>query len=150
MSIQELGLLFKEKIRVLLSIIIAFIATIKPLMIVVGLFIVIDTITGIYKVFKTKEKFSSRKLSRTISKMVLYLACIILIFSLDKLLLGELISSFVTVQFFTTKVVAMFLVTVELISIRENIKAATKVDIWKKFKGLLRRVKEEKDEFQNF
>lgn len=150
MSIQELGLLFKEKIRILLSVIIAFIAPIKPLMIVVGLFIVIDTITGIYKVFKTKEKFSSRKLSRTISKMVLYLACIILIFSLDKLLLGELISSFVTVQFFTTKVVAMFLVTVELISIRENIKAATKIDIWGKFKGLLRRVKEEKDEFQNF
>ena len=150
MSIQELGLLFKEKIRVLISVIIAFIAPIKPLMIVVGLFIVIDTITGIYKVFKTKEKFSSRKLSRTISKMVLYQACIILIFSLDKLLLGELISSFVTVQFFTTKVVAMFLVTVELISIKENIKAATKVDIWEKFKGLLRRAKEEKDEFQNF
>ena len=82
--------------------------------------------------------------------MVLYQACIILIFSLDKLLLGELISSFVTVQFFITKVVAMFLVTVELISIRENIKAATKVDIWEKFKGLLRRAKEEKDEFQNF
>lgn len=150
MSIQELGLLFKEKIRVLLSVIIAFIAPIKPLMIVVGLFIVIDTITGIYKVFKTKEKFSSGKLSRTISKMVLYQACIILIFSLDKLLLGELINSFVTVQFFTTKVVAMFLVTVELISIRENIKAATKVDIWEKFKSILRRAKEEKDEIQNF
>ena len=66
MGLKELGLLFKEKIRILLSVIIAFITPIKPLMIVVGLFIVIDTITGIYKVFKTKEKFSSRKLSRTI------------------------------------------------------------------------------------
>jgi len=150
MSIQELGLLFKEKIGVLVSVIISFIIPIKPLLLIIGLIICIDTITGIYKVFKTKEKFSSRKLSRTISKMVLYLACIILIFSLDKLLLGELISSFVTVQFFTTKVVAMFLVTVELISIKENIKAATKVDIWKKFKGLLRRAKEEKDEIGNF
>ena len=150
MSIQELGLLFKEKIRVLISVVISFITPIKPLLIVIGLVICIDTISGIYKVFKTKEKFSSRKLSRTISKMVLYLGSIILIFILDKYLLGEVVKIFTTVDLFPTKTWTMFLVGVELLSIRENIKAATKVDIWEKFKVVLRRAKEEKDEIGNF
>ena len=150
MSIQELGLLFKEKIRVLISVVISFITPIKPLLIVIGLVICIDTISGIYKVFKTKEKFSSRKLSRTISKMVLYLGSIILIFILDKYLLGEVVKIFTTVDLFPTKTWTMFLVGVELLSIRENIKAATKVDIWEKFKTVLRRAKEEKDEIGNF
>ena len=150
MGLKELGLLFKEKIRILLSVVIAFIAPIKPLLIVIGLVICIDTISGIYKVFKTKEKFSSRKLSRTISKMVLYLGSIILIFILDKYLLGEVVKIFTTVDLFPTKTWTMFLVGVELLSIRENIKAATKVDIWEKFKSILRRAKEEKDEIGNF
>ena len=150
MGLKELGLLFKEKIRILLSVVIAFIAPIKPLLIVIGLVICIDTISGIYKVFKTKEKFSSRKLSRTISKMVLYLGSIILIFILDKYLLVEVVKIFTTVDLFPTKTWTMFLVGVELLSIRENIKAATKVDIWEKFKSILRRAKEEKDEIGNF
>ena len=150
MSVREFVGIFKEKLAVFCSVIIAFLTPIKPLLIVVGLIICIDTITGIYKVFKTKEKFSSRKLSRTISKMVLYLGSIILIFVLDKYLLGEIVKIFTTVDLFPTKTWTMFLVGVELLSIRENIKAATKVDIWEKFKNLLRRAKEEKDEFQNF
>ena len=150
MSIREFGEIFREKLAVFCSVIIAFLTPIKPLLIVVGLIICIDTITGIYKVFKTKEKFSSRKLSRTISKMVLYLGSIILIFVLDKYLLGEIVKIFTTVDLFPTKTWTMFLVGVELLSIRENIKAATKVDIWEKFKVVLRRAKEEKDEIGNF
>ena len=43
----------------------------------------------------------------------------------------------------------MFFVTVELISIRENIKAATKVDIWEKFKRFIKReLKKRKMNFQ--
>ena len=112
---SELFTIFKTKIFLLSQIVCAFVLPIKPLIILVGLLIVLDTISGVYKAIKTKEKISSKKLSRVISKMLLYQCGLITFYILEKYLLGEFIISFSSIQFLLTKIVAVFFCSVELL-----------------------------------
>jgi hypothetical protein len=128
----------------LLTALLLFFAPIQQLVMVVGLAILCDTFTGIYKSVKLDgwKSIRSRKLSNIISKMVLYEVSIIVLFPIDKFLLNELLLNIVSVQFFSTKVACVLLILVELTSIKENIEEALKIDIWKTLKNFIKRAKE--------
>jgi hypothetical protein len=128
----------------LLTALLLFFAPIQQLVMVVGLAILCDTFTGIYKSVKLYgwKSIRSRKLSNIISKMVLYEVSIIVLYPIDKFLLNELLLNIVSVQFFSTKVACVLLVLVELTSIKENIEEALKIDIWKTLKNFIKRAKE--------
>jgi hypothetical protein len=128
----------------LLTALLLFFAPIQQLVMVVGLVILCDTFTGIYKSVKLDgwKSIRSRKLSNIISKMVLYEVSIIVLFPIDKFLLNELLLNIVSVQFFSTKVACVLLILVELTSIKENIEEALKIDIWKTLKNFIKRAKE--------
>jgi hypothetical protein len=81
--------------------------------------------------------------------MLLYQVCIILLFVIDKFLLNEFILQHFTIQFMFTKLVAILLIFIELVSIKENIEAALKIDIWKLLKNLLNRAKEIKTDIKD-
>ena len=121
-----------------------FFIPITGLIIAVGLVIMFDTFTGIYKSVKLKGWCSirSRKLSHIISKLVLYELSILVLFPIDKFLLNEIFLTFVSINFFATKLVCIFLIVVELTSIKENIEEALKIDILKSVKRFLSRAKE--------
>ena len=72
----------------ILSVFLLF-APIKGLLIAVGVAIALDTIFGIFKAIKIKEEINSRRMSNIVSKFVLYEASILLLFVIDKFLLGE-------------------------------------------------------------
>jgi hypothetical protein len=128
----------------LLTALLLFFAPIQQLVIVVGLAILCDTFTGIYKSVKLHgwKSIRSRKLSNIISKMVLYEVAIIVLYPIDKFLLNELLLNIVSVQYFSTKVACVLLILVEITSIKENIEAALKIDIWKTLKNFIKRAKE--------
>jgi hypothetical protein len=128
----------------LLTALLLFFAPIQQLVMVVGLAILCDTFTGIYKSVKLDgwKSIRSRKLSNIISKMVLYEISIIVLYPIDKFLLNELLLNIVSVQFFSTKVACVLLILVELTSIKENIEEALKIDIWKTLKNFIKRAKE--------
>lgn len=128
----------------LLTALLLFFAPIQQLVMVVGLVILCDTFTGIYKSVKLFgwKSIRSRKLSNIISKMVLYEVSIIVLFPIDKFLLNELLLNIVSVQYFSTKIACVLLVLVELTSIKENIEEALKIDIWKTLKNFIKRAKE--------
>jgi hypothetical protein len=128
----------------LLTALLLFFAPIQQLVMVVGLAILCDTFTGIYKSVKLDgwKSIRSRKLSNIISKMVLYEVAIIVLYPIDKFLLNELLLNIVSVQFFSTKIACVLLVLVELTSIKENIEEALKIDIWKTLKNFIKRAKE--------
>ena len=128
----------------LLTALLLFFAPIQQLVMVVGLAILCDTFTGIYKSVKLDgwKSIRSRKLSNIISKMVLYEVSIIVLYPIDKFLLNELLLNIVSVQFFSTKVACVLLILVELTSIKENIEEALKIDIWKTLKNFIKRAKE--------
>ena len=114
----------------------------------IGVLICIDTITGIWKANKLKEKITSRKLSSIISKLALYEVTVIMFFLIDKFILNDIILEFFSVPFMLTKIVALVLASVEVISINENIKVIStrNLDLWQSAKALFARAKEVKED----
>jgi hypothetical protein len=116
-----------------------FFAPIQGLLISVGTAIALDTIFGIAKAIRLKEKITSRKLSNIVSKFVLYQAAVLLIFTIDVFLLGEFFKLWFSIPYFFTKVVTIILIFIEAVSIKENFEEAFNVDVLKMLKKFLKR-----------
>ena len=114
------------------------------LLIAVGSAIILDTFTGIFKSIKLNgwKSIRSRKLSNIISKMALYEICIVFLYLIDNFVLNEFIKSAFGFDFMFTKICAILLIFVELVSIKENIEETFKVDIWQLLKITFNRAKE--------
>jgi len=70
-----------------------FFSPITGLVITVGLIVLLDTFTGIFRSVKLRgwSSIRSRILSNIISKMLLYEICIVLLFPIDEFLLNDLL-----------------------------------------------------------
>lgn len=134
----------------LMAILAALFAPIQGIMITVGLAIIADTVVGIWKAIKLKEKISSRKLGQVISKMLIYQATIILFFLIDKFILGDLLAAFFAIEFLLTKAIALTLASVEVFSIDENVKQVRGTGIADAFKRLIKKSKEIRDDLDGF
>lgn len=148
-SFKSFILLIKKNILIFLQVIASFLIPIKILIYLVGLMIIIDTISGIWKAKKTGEALTSHKLSRAISKMLLYQLALITFFILEKYLLGEFVLIFTAIPYFLTKVVAVFISFVEIVSINENITIIYGFNFLKEFKNFLFRAKKIKKELED-
>lgn len=131
------------------AICLAAIIPIKPLVLLVGVCISLDTFFGVFRAYKQGKKITSRGLSSVISKMALYEFALILFFFIDSLILNDIAKTFTPVDLFITKMVAAVLVSVEVLSILENIKIATGHDFIGMAKKTLKRGKSVKDEVQD-
>jgi hypothetical protein len=118
------------------------------LLVAVGASIILDTFTGIFKSIKLHgwSSIRSRKLSNVISKMALYEICIMFLFLMDKYVLNEFVKHAFGFDFMFTKVCAIVLIFVELVSVKENIEETFSIDIWALLKKALNRAKETKED----
>ena len=134
----------------IVSILLLF-APIHGLLIAVASAIMLDTFTGIFKSIKLDgwKSVRSRKLSSIVSKMLLYEICILFLFLMDKYLLNEFVEHAFSFKFMFTKICAILLMFIELVSIKENIEEAFKIDIWKMLKKILSRAKEIKTDIND-
>jgi len=114
------------------------------LLVAVGTAIILDTFTGVFKAVKLNgwKSIRSRKLSNIVSKMMLYEVCVLLLFLMDKYLLNEFVVLSFGIEYMFTKICAILLIFIELVSVKENIEEAYKIDIWAMLKKLLSRAKE--------
>jgi hypothetical protein len=114
------------------------------LLISVGAAIVLDTFTGVFKSIKLNgwKSIRSRKLSNIVSKMMLYEVCVLLLFLMDKYLLNEFVILSFGIDYMFTKICAILLIFIELVSVKENIEEAYNIEIWKMLKKILNRAKE--------
>lgn len=110
--------------------------------------IALDTFTGIFKSIKLEgwKSITSRGLSALVSKMLLYEMCVVFLFIIDKYLLNEFIIRSFGIVYMFTKICSIVLIYIELVSIKENIEASYKIDIWELLKKLFMRAKEVKKE----
>ena len=136
----------QSELLTLISICFAFFLPISGILIMIGVLISIDTITGIWKAKKLGEKITSRKLSAIISKLALYEVTVIMFFLIDKFILNDIILTFFSVPFMLTKVVALVLASIEVMSINESYKQIKQVDLWQSAKALFARAKEVKED----
>lgn len=123
---------------------ILFFAPVRGSLIAVGIAIGFDTISGIFRTIKLngRKSFNSRTLSNVISKMFLYNGCVLSLFIMDYFLLNEFVKKAFGFEYMFTKVCAIVLMFVELVSIRENIERALNIDIWALLKSGFNRAKE--------
>lgn len=133
---------FQYKWPIYISMVSAFFTPIWGLMFLIGFAIGMDTVTGIWKARKKKEKISSRRLSAVISKMLLYEVTVILFYLIDYFILNDIVLTFFSVPLMLTKILALILVSIEVVSINENYKAVKGLDLWQAMKNLFARAKE--------
>lgn len=133
-------------INYIFSSLILLFVPIQGLLIAVGAAIILDTFTGVFKSVKLKgwTSIRSRILSNIISKMALYEICILFLFLIDKFVLNEFVLHWFQFDYMFTKICAILLIFVELVSIKENIEETFKIDIWKLLKKAFLRAKEVK------
>jgi hypothetical protein len=141
-----LTLSIQSELLTLISICFAFFLPISGILIMIGVLISIDTITGIWKANKLGEKITSRKLSSIISKLALYELTVIMFFLIDRFILNDIILTFFSVPFMLTKIVALVLASIEVMSINENYKVVKGIDLWQSMKLLFARAKEVKED----
>lgn len=126
----------------ILALLWTFFLPISGLFLLVGFCIGLDTITGIWKSYKLKTKISSRKLSGIISKMMLYQITLILFYLIDNFILNAIILKFFSVPLMLTKVVALILISIEVMSINENVIAVKGLNLWESMRNLFARAKD--------
>ena len=77
--------------------------------------------------------------------MALYEVCILFLFVIDKFLLNEFIFKWFGFTYMFTKICAILLIFIDLVSIKENVEETFNVDIWKLLKRAFLRAKEVKN-----
>ena len=140
---------FKLYSTKLMAIILSFFLPIVGILILIAASVILDTITGIWKSKKLKQPITSRRLSAIISKILLYEATVMLFFAMDKFLLNDIVMQFFSIELLTTKILALTMVSIEVISINENYKQVKGIDLWASLKNLFARAKEVTSDFKN-
>ena len=133
----------------LMAIVSSFFLPISGILILIGVSVILDTITGIWKSYKLKTKVTSRRLSAIISKVLLYEVTVMLFYLIDYYILNDIVLTFFSVSLLTTKILALVLVSIEVISINENVKKVKGLDIWTALKNLFARAKEVTQDFKD-
>ena len=108
---------------------------IKELMLTIGFLVSADLVVGIWKAIKTKQRIRSRRMSDTVTKLLLYQLAIMSGFLIETFIINELIP--------ITKLIATVVAIIEFKSIVESIEAVTGKDLWSKIKTIIGRKSED-------
>jgi len=125
----------------------SFFAPIQVILLVIGLAIFVDTVVAIRL---TTEKFSSRRLRKGIvGKMITYQSAVILFFLIDYSMVNEMVKTVFSVDYTLTKLVGLFLASIEVVSIDEKIRIKYGDDkgFIARFKRFISNAKKIKDSF---
>lgn len=106
--------------------ILSVLAPIKPLLYTIGFLVAADFIFGLYKAHKTGQEITSRKMSHTVTKMLLYNITIISLWLIERNIIGGSIP--------ITKIAAGLISIVEIKSIDETFKLLFGFSFWDKIK----------------
>ena len=108
---------------------------IKELMITIGFLVGADMVVGIWKALKIGQRIRSRRMSDSVTKMMLYQLAIVSGFLIETYIIEQLIP--------ITKLIATVIAIIEFKSIVESIEAVTGKDLWGKIKTLIGRKSED-------
>jgi hypothetical protein len=122
---------------------IAFFAPVAPVLLAVGGFIALDTLTGILKSIKLHgwPSIRSAKLARVATKNLVYCGSVLVFFLLDKAMFNEVLIGFIPTPYVLTKAMGLILCSIEAKSIDENFEAVYGVSLWERFKLIIKRTK---------
>lgn len=126
---------------------ITLISPVVPMVLLAILMVLIDTFFGIWRTVKLKGwgNVLSKKLSEIFTKMLIYGGAIIVVYLIEKFIAGDIISEFISVELFMTKVVAGGVVYTEIKSIDEKYQQVYNKSFLKGLRTLITRIQKEKE-----
>lgn len=109
----------------------AFFGHIYDFLLLTGVLVGIDFITGAWMAVKSGQKFSSSGMKRTVEKTVLYCIAIVATYLVEQVFISDYAGD---ARFGITYLCAGFIAATELQSILENVGKLTGIDIWGRIK----------------
>jgi hypothetical protein len=131
--------------KMIIATVLSFFLPVAQMAALVGFFIIGDTILGIWASHKRGEKFTSRRFSSIITKMLLYQGALLTGYMTDVWLIGEFLEHVFSIKLLLTKGVTLTLLYTEMVSIDENFNRVTGNSLFAKAKELLTRLSTAKD-----
>ena len=136
-------------VETFIGVLIVFFAPITGMIVLVALSTLIDTGFGIWKVRKLDQDFSSKKLRfGFIPKLLSYVCAIMLVYASDYFIINELTKMVVSVEFLSTKLIALTLISIEVKSMDESFETVKGWSFLKKFTQLILKAKDIKKKIQ--
>lgn len=125
-------------------------APITPLILIAFAAIILDLYFGLWKVVRLSgwKEIKSRRLSDTITKTLLYVGAIVMIFLAEKFILIDISKNYTNIEFLLTKGFTLFCLLTEAKSINESYHAVTGKNLWKSLIIFVQRAREEKDKLK--
>jgi len=122
-------------------------APITPLILITFGAIILDLYFGLWKVVRLSgwQAIKSRRMSDTITKTLLYVGAIVMIFLAEKFILSDISENYTNIEFLLTKGFTLFCLVTEGKSINESYYAVTGKNLWKNLIIFVQRAREEKD-----
>ena len=115
-----------------------FFSPINGIIILVALSTILDTIFGLWRAKKLKEKITSKKARfGLVPKLVSYVGAIMLVYASDFFIINELTLMVVDINFISSKIIALSLIGIEITSIDESYKKVTGVSFLKKITDII-------------
>lgn len=131
------------------GLILSFFQPIQYILLAVGAFICLDTIMAYIRTRKTKKEWTSRKMRMGfVPKLLLYQLLIITFFLIDFALLNEFLLYLIKIPYVLTKVTAMVLVYIEVLSIDESFKIMKGKSMFSYFIEMIKSAKKVKSTFE--
>lgn len=136
-------------IETLIAVLIVFFAPITGMIILVALSTIIDTGFGIWKVRRLGEGFTSKKFRfGLIPKILSYVGATMLVYASDYFIINDLTKMVVSVEFLSTKVIALTLIAIEVKSMDESFVNVKGWSFLKKFTSLIMKAKNIKKQIE--
>jgi hypothetical protein len=112
--------------------------------------IILDLYFGLWKTIRLFgwRAVRSRRLSDTITKTLLYVGGIVMIFLAEIYILKGLTEQYMNIKFLLTKAFTLFCLTTEAKSINESYHAVTGKNLWNSFVTFVQRSRQEEDKIK--
>jgi peptidoglycan biosynthesis protein MviN/MurJ (putative lipid II flippase) len=105
----------------LLKVVVVFFAPIKGIIVLVALSTILDTGFGFWKAKHQKEAITSKIWRHGfVPKILSYVAAVMLVYTSDYFILNELMKLVLSIEFLSTKLIALALISIEVKSMDES------------------------------
>jgi len=132
----------------ILTALLLFFAPIKGIILMVALATILDTGFGLWKAYKIGEKITSKIFRHgLVPKLVSYIAVIMLVYASDVFIINALTMTVVSVDFISTKVIALVLLSIEVKSMDESFVAVKGYSFIDTIKSVILKMKNVRKEF---
>ena len=125
-----------------------FFAPIKGIILIVALATILDTGFGLWKAKKLGEEITSKIFRHgLVPKLLSYVAAVMLIYASDVFIINALTMSVISVEFISTKIIALVLLSIEVKSMDESFVKVKGYSFIDKIKSIINKIKDVKKQF---